>query len=126
MMVSMARKLILLVEDDPDIAKNLKEVLELEGYEVVVAPNGQKALATLRSREATRPAVILLDLLMPVMTGWEFLEVQKADVEIKDIPVIALSAAGEKAQAALAQAFIKKPLEIDHLIHLIEVFSKGA
>jgi CheY-like chemotaxis protein len=123
----MSRKLLLLVEDDDDIRWNLKEVLQLEGYPIIVAPDGRAALRLLDTlKPAAMPSLILLDLLMPVMTGWEFLEAQQADPRIADIPVIALSAAGEKAKSANAQAFIKKPIDVEDLIRLIELYARRA
>jgi CheY-like chemotaxis protein len=120
----MPRKTILLVEDDYDIRQTLKEVLELEGYSVVPASNGKEAIQTLEQIE--KPSLILLDLMMPIMTGWEFLEAQQGDLRFADVPVIVVSAAGDKAKSAKAQAFVKKPIEVDSLLSLIELHALPA
>lgn len=116
----MACKTILLVEDDDDIRSTLQEVLELEGYSVVPAAHGQEAFD--RLDEIERPCLILLDLMMPVMNGWEFLEQQKKHAKFSSIPVLVVSAAGEKARTAPAQGFVKKPIEVDGLLELIKKY----
>jgi CheY-like chemotaxis protein len=111
---------ILLVEDDDDIRSTLKEVLELEGYNVATAAHGQEAFT--RLEEIERPCVILLDLMMPVMNGWEFLEKQKESARFASIPVLVVSAAGDKARSASAQGFVKKPIEVDGLLEMIKKY----
>ena len=81
---------ILLVDDDPDIRSAVKEFLHHEGFTVVPAPNGADALNTLRT--GFRPNVIVLDIMMPVMDGWDFRAAQLADPSLRDIPVIVISA----------------------------------
>ena len=75
---------ILVVDDDPDIRDSLREVLEDEGYEVACVGNGREALDHLKTANP-RPCVILLDLMMPVMDGWQFRKEQKQDAEIAGI-----------------------------------------
>lgn len=117
----MSCETILLVEDDDDIRSTLKEVLELEGYSVATAAHGQEAFE--RLEEIERPCIILLDLMMPVMNGWEFLEKQKVHKKFSSIPVLVVSAAGEKARSAsAAQGFVKKPIEVDGLLELIKKY----
>jgi CheY-like chemotaxis protein len=82
---------ILIVEDEPPIRDVLAEILEDEGYRVSTVSNGMEALTYLR-QQADRPRLILLDLGMPVMTGWEFREEQLRDATLKDIPVVVMSA----------------------------------
>lgn len=113
----MTCKTILLVEDDTDIRMTLKEVLELEGYNVVPASNGRDAIELLGSIE--RPCLILLDLMMPVMNGWEFLEAQRGSDVLATIPVVVVSAAGDKAKSTKAQGFVKKPIEVEALLRTI-------
>lgn len=114
---------ILLVEDDADIRATLKEVLELEGYSVVPAANGKEAFQQLDSM--IRPCLILLDLMMPVMNGWEFLKTLHENARHSGIPVVVVSAAGDKAKSAKAQGFVKKPIEVDALLEMIRQYCHG-
>ena len=109
---------ILLVEDDPGIREAMQMVLEDEGYRVVLAENGREALAVLRSGK--RPDLIVLDLRMPVMDGWEFRTHQKADPKLAGIPLIAVSADGSAQAAAIdANAYLRKPLSAETLVAAI-------
>jgi signal transduction histidine kinase len=111
-------KQILLVEDDASISEAVHEVLTNEGYVVTTAQNGRQALALL-SGDA-RPDLIVLDLRMPEMDGWEFRAAQKADPRIADIPVLALSADGSaKAEAISAHAYLRKPVRTGVLISAV-------
>jgi two-component system, chemotaxis family, chemotaxis protein CheY len=85
------RPRILLVDDDDGFRESLGDALEEEGFEVALANNGQAALQALE--QAPIPDVILLDLLMPVMNGWEFCRAKKGHPRAAAVPVIALSAA---------------------------------
>ena len=113
--------LIMLIEDDQDIRETMVEVLEMENYSVVSATHGREALAILDG-PSPLPSVILLDLMMPVMNGWEFLNERSTRPKLKDIPVIIVSAAGDKAKTAVCDAFIKKPVELDVLFDTIKKF----
>lgn len=117
----MSSKTILLVEDDTDIRDTLKEVLELEGYSVVPATNGLDAFQKLDSM--TPPCLILLDLMMPVMNGWEFLKVLHGTSHAS-IPVVVVSAAGDKAKSVKTQGFVKKPIEVDTLLEIIRQYCR--
>src|SRR4051812_37667489 len=88
---------VLIVEDERDIRDTLEEVLKYEGFSVHSSSNGQEALTLLKTIE--RPCLILLDMMMPVMNGWEFLQMQRQDEILATIPVVVVSAGGEKAQA---------------------------
>ena len=113
---------ILLVEDDEVILHLLKELLEGAGYQVASAGNGQEALGFLRSG-ADRPSIILLDLMMPVMDGFEFMSAQKEDPALAKIPVIAMSADNqikEKLRETTACDYFKKPAKIATILELIE------
>lgn len=122
-MISEPRVTVLVVEDDDAIAMTLQDVLEGEGYAVILAANGAEALDKLDSAES-RPGVILLDLFMPVMDGLQLLDKLAVRPE-KDIPVILMSAAGSRAEVATkrAHAAIKKPLELETLLETINRFS---
>jgi DNA-binding response OmpR family regulator len=109
---------LLIVEDDPDIRGSLGELLAGEGFEVAVADNGRTALDHLAGCEQL-PQIILLDLMMPIMSGEQFRIAQLADERIKEIPVVLMSAARELAETGQrlgASAVLKKPLGIDPLI----------
>jgi two-component system, cell cycle sensor histidine kinase and response regulator CckA len=112
------RQQILLVEDDHAIRDALQGILEDEGYAVVTAGNGHQALERLRSQAA--PDLIVLDLRMPVMDGWQFRAAQKGDPALAGIPVLAISADGSAKAAAIdAHAYLRKPLSTDALLGAI-------
>ena len=107
---------VLIVDDDFDIREALGLILRDEGYVVDAAANGQDALDHL-SRSA-HPSVILLDLMMPVMNGIQFRNLQRLDDRICAIPVIIISADSsvrDKA-AAMGVGYLKKPLQLPHLL----------
>ena len=115
-------KKILVVEDDIDIAWNLKELLESEGYEVETAKNGKVALAHLRSTQKP-PNLIILDIMMPVMDGFVFRKNQKRDPALSKIPVVVMTADGhieEKRKRAEAVASIRKPPELETILRVID------
>jgi PAS domain S-box-containing protein len=106
---------VLVVEDDDAIRDSLIDVLRAEGWTVDHVPDGRQALERLR-RGAALPDVILLDLMLPVMNGWEFRIAQRADPTIAAVPVVAMSADhSAKASAIDAHAYLRKPLDIDVL-----------
>ncbi|MFN8601645.1 MAG: response regulator [Candidatus Binatia bacterium] len=88
--MSEAGATILLVDDNSDILEVIRVILEMEGYRVATASNGAEALA--RLRDGLDPKLIILDLTMPVMDGWEFRDRQLADPALRDIPTIIYSA----------------------------------
>ncbi|HUK65936.1 MAG TPA: response regulator [Anaeromyxobacteraceae bacterium] len=115
-----AARSVLVVDDDRDIRETLQEVLELEGYEVTTARNGLEALARMR---AERPAIVLLDLFMPVMDGLEFRRRQLEEAELAEVPVVVVSAAAgvEDRIASLGVAgHLEKPLRIESLFEVME------
>lgn len=115
---------VLIVEDDFDIREVLADVLEEEGYVVAEAANGYEALEVLRRPDA-RPRLILLDLMMPVMSGWQFVAEQRQDPELSSIPVVIVSADGnlqQKATSLGAQGYLRKPIEIDLLLDSVRQY----
>jgi DNA-binding response OmpR family regulator len=113
---------VLLVEDDDDIREAVGDGLRSQGYEVVTAANGLIARDWLRNA-GVLPNVILLDLMMPVMDGWQFRSEQLLDGALAAIPVIILSGAGDvgKEAAALGAAgYVTKPFNIEALIGVVE------
>jgi CheY-like chemotaxis protein len=117
----MAVSTILVVEDDADIRSALCTILEDEGYRVARASDGREALDALRA--GLRPAVILLDLMMPVMDGAEFRTAQLRDPRLAAIPIVILTADGrfqETARALGASAAFAKPFELKVLLRTLE------
>lgn len=111
---------ILVVDDDPDILDALVEILEAEGYRAERARNGQEALERLR---ASPPALILLDLMMPVMDGWEFAQRLKEEPpDLAHTPIIVLSAdrnVASKAGDLGATGHLAKPFELPELLKMV-------
>lgn len=113
------RRPILIVEDDEDTRTALRAVLEDEGYLVAEASHGEEALAWLAGGE--RPCLILLDLMMPVMAGREFLEVLRRDPDHAATPVVLISAWPEKAaQTQGIRGVVKKPFGLAEIFHFVE------
>jgi two-component system, chemotaxis family, chemotaxis protein CheY len=118
---------ILLVEDDFDVREALAEALRDVGYAVDCAGDGEQALDYLRA--GGRPGLILLDLMMPRMSGSEFRMLQKVDPGLSHLPVVLLTADAridEKARALEAAGAIRKPIDLEQLLATIERFSKTA
>ncbi len=111
---------ILVVDDDPNIRRLIIAALKREGYVFVQAANGQEALDAMRTE---RPDVVVLDLMMPLVSGWEVLEQRMKDAQLSRIPVILVSAnrGPEIAQAVDRGicAFLPKPFDIDVLRSLV-------
>jgi two-component system chemotaxis response regulator CheY len=115
---------ILIVEDDSSIQAVLRQILEIEGYSIATADNGEEALDVLASLDPV-PKLILLDLMMPVMTGWEFAQlVQKNELWAK-IPLVVLSAFEDKTEGISAAAVLTKPIEIDALLEIGHRFCRS-
>jgi CheY-like chemotaxis protein len=108
---------VLVVDDDPDIRETLREVIEAEGQGVVCAANGRVALEALR--HGLRPSLIVLDLMMPAMSGWELLDVIRKDHALADIPVAVISASGVRCAPPGATFFLRKPIDLDSLLELV-------
>ena len=118
---------ILLVEDDFDVREALAETLRDEGYAVECAADGAQALDYLRG--GGRPGLILLDLMMPRMSGSEFRMAQKVDPQLSDLPVVLISADGrmeEKARILETDGAIKKPIDVDELLSTVQRFNRRA
>ena len=120
---------ILIVDDDNDVRSALSEMLEEEGFAVEGAHNGREALAYLRAGGA-HPAVILLDLMMPGMDGWDFRSEQMRDPKLAGVPVVIVSASGFSHESIRTQfrpaAYVEKPIERKALLDAIrEVVRSG-
>jgi CheY-like chemotaxis protein len=111
------RSPVLVVDDDPDIRETLREVIEAEGYVVATAANGRAALASLL--DGLRPSLIVLDLMMPAMSGWDVLSAIRGDRALADIPVAVISASGGRTPPPGATHFLRKPIDLDHLLDVV-------
>ncbi len=103
-------KNVLVVEDDRDLRELLVELLESEGYQASSAENGEQGLVKARVR---RPDIILLDLMMPVMNGWQFREEQLKEPSITDVPVVVISALESDLTAT---AYLRKPVQLEDVL----------
>jgi len=108
---------VLIVEDEVTTRNVLIELLGKDGREIVTVGNGQEAME--RLEQVPRPRVILLDLMMPQMDGWEFLRRQSANPSIANIPTIVLS--GSKLPAG-AKHQLSKPVDVDRLRALVDQY----
>jgi CheY-like chemotaxis protein len=112
---------ILVVDDDHDIREMVAEILALDGYRVRSALNGKVALEKAR---ANRPDLIVLDLMMPVMTGWQFLDAQREDPRLATIPVVVVTAA-LVSHVEGAAVLLRKPFDLDTLLMTAARFCGG-
>lgn len=109
---------VLVVEDDRDLRDLLVQLISIDGFDVRAVDNGRDALEHLRTAE--RPGLILLDLMMPIVDGFAFLRAQHATPELRDIPVIVLSALDRVPAAEFTDLeFLSKPLDFDRLLALV-------
>jgi two-component system chemotaxis response regulator CheY len=108
---------ILLVDDDEDIRGTLGAILQSEGFEVLEARNGLHALQQMIAHPL--PDVILLDMMMPLMSGFEFLDVQQGDPRIRDIPVIAVTAYAKVAEVKGVRGLVQKPFDLNDLFNAV-------
>jgi len=112
---------VLIVEDDPDTREMLTSFLQLEGFHTETASNGREALERLSG--GVEANVILLDLMMPVMDGWQFRRRQVEDARFAKIPTIVVSAAGRDRMAQIsADAYLAKPIDMDELLSRVAQF----
>jgi CheY-like chemotaxis protein len=114
---------VLIVEDDVELRDMMAQLLTLEGFVATAVANGREALEYLRKGD--RPDIILLDLMMPVMDGWEFRRKQQSDPTLATVPVVVLSALDHRRAAEVdAVAFLKKPLDFDRLLELVRRYCR--
>jgi CheY-like chemotaxis protein len=113
--------LLLVVDDDPHTRYALSEILEQDGYRVACVENGREALEYLRGGE--RPCVILLDMMMPGMSGWQFLREQQEDTSIQCIPVLMITASDERRVDLIPNnQVLTKPIRVDELLESVHRF----
>ena len=116
-------KHILIVEDEPMIRDTLRSLLEMEGFVVYTAINGLDGLRLLH--EVPHPCLILLDLMMPVMNGQEFLAAKKLDDAIASIPVCVVSGAADAGNVSGVSGFVRKPFEMGALLKFIRCYCQS-
>jgi CheY-like chemotaxis protein len=111
------RPAVLVVEDDPDVATTINDVVEERGYRAICVGNGREALSAL---EAERPALMLVDLFMPVMNGVEFLKVVKRTPKLASIPRVIMTAANDPMIGVREDVTVLyKPVDFDALNRLL-------
>ena len=117
-------RLILVVDDDPDILQTLALCLSTEGYGVLMASNGQEALEVLRQQ---KPACILLDLMMPVMDGWQFVtELEQRGWRKAPLLILSADRAVQGHATRLhADAYLAKPFDLDELLGKVSQLTGG-
>jgi two-component system, chemotaxis family, chemotaxis protein CheY len=112
--------LVMVVDDDRDVREALREALEHGGYAVVEADNGRDALDCLSSQPA--PAVILVDLLMPVMNGWDFVKRVQSNPALSGIPIMIVTASG-RHWGYPAESVVRKPLKVSQLLAALRILA---
>jgi CheY-like chemotaxis protein len=119
----MEQKTVLVVEDDSDIRDIVQDLLESEGYDVIPASHGRQALEFLTEvKESARPALVILDMMMPLVDGRQVLETMRRDPRLASIPVLVISAViREKPEGATA--FLRKPVSLDKLFETVRAFT---
>ena len=117
-------KTVLVVEDDESIRETLQEILQVEGYKVETATDGREALD--RLAQAPLPSLILLDLMLPNVNGWQVIEELRQDPQTKGaaVPIVITSAAGDIAAATAkkVEGYLKKPIQLEQLLKTVEKF----
>ena len=108
----MTQRTVLVVDDEADIRESLRDALSDEGYAVFVAGNGKEALELLPG--LTRPCAVILDVIMPVMSGTEFYEAMRANPSLADIPV--LMSTSDPSRAPSRVPVMRKPINLDRLL----------
>jgi CheY-like chemotaxis protein len=118
---------VLIVEDDEDIRADLGAILRIKGFPVDTAANGREALDRLQAGHL--PSAMVLDLMMPVMNGWELRAAMRADPAFASIPVVVVSGAGriaaEEVEMLAPAAVLVKPFELSQLLELVARYCRG-
>jgi CheY-like chemotaxis protein len=109
---------ILVVDDDADLRQSLVDLLEDEGYRTQAASSGREALAVLGGPDL--PQLIILDLMMPDLNGWQFRDIQSTDPRLAPIPVLVVTAGRKMAQELVGPEVLFKPFSLDDLLNKVE------
>jgi two-component system alkaline phosphatase synthesis response regulator PhoP len=120
----MSPKRILIVDDEPDLVETLRFPLEMEGYQVLVADNGEMGLNLARKE---RPDLIILDLMLPKLDGYKVCRLLKFDERFKEIPVLMVTAKTQEKDRLLgketgADEYITKPFDIEKLLEKVKTY----
>lgn len=115
-------KNILVIDDDLAILQTMQDVLEIYGYKVFTAKDGIEGIQKLKEMEQELPCLILLDLMMPGMNGWGFLDFHRSIPHISNIPVVICSAYEASAKAMAKSPVLVKPVKLDSLVGTIKAF----
>ncbi len=110
---------ILLADDDPEMRDVVQDVLEQNGYDVIPARTGRQALDFLTLDARSPPDMVILDLMMPIVTGWQVLEAIQHDPALTKIPVVILTAVSQDMPSGAA-AVLRKPFRIEQLLEIIQ------
>lgn len=113
-------KTVLLIDDDPDVRESLAEIISDNGFKVATAPNGEEGI---RLAQEQRPSLILLDLMMPVMSGWDVRPAMKRIPELADIPVVVLSGVDDVHHQVTfldVDGYLRKPVDVKILMEVVK------
>jgi CheY-like chemotaxis protein len=113
---------VLVVEDEHELREMMRDALELNGYAVVTAEDGQDALDKISGIENL--CLVILDLLMPVMNGWEFVDRMRQRAELASVPVVVHSSAPGPAPAGVTRV-LQKPILFERLISVVREYCRG-
>jgi len=109
--------MVLVVDDDADLRETIAAVLEAEGWKAATASNGLEALVLVQE---SAPCLLLLDLMMPVLDGWELIKKLKQNAATASIPICAMSASHKPAPGA--DLVLAKPFDVDQLLNVMRSF----
>lgn len=115
-------KNVMIIEDDQAIRASLRDIITFEGYSTIEAENGRVALNLLFDENVPTPCLILLDLMMPVLNGWEFLKIRQQNGSIAHIPTVVISAVSDARVAIGPTKTLKKPLNVEELVHALQSY----
>ena len=115
------RGIVLVVEDDDDVRLEVRDALEYQGYVVLESRSGTQALEILRSEAAPKISLIILDLTMPFMSGWEFIEILRRDSRFVDVPIIVASGvrSGDASEIGNSLRWLRKPYKLEELLDTV-------
>ena len=119
---------VLVAEDEPNIVESLSFILIRSGCNVTSVSDGEAALTSIR---AEKPNVVILDVMLPKMNGFEVLKAVRSDASVKDIPIIILTAKGQSQDRRMAEeiganAFVTKPFSNQHIIETVQKLTSSS